>query len=93
MIRARRPTRSYRISGLLPEAARRWEIDVVLVGGWTVGEESVEVRSLALEDTCSTDMLVLIRRQSPKHGRPAPQLPAINSDEDWHYWVAQSYCF
>ena len=51
--------------------------------------ESVEVLGLAPEGTCSSDMLVLIS-----------QLTAISPDEstceaikDWHYWVAQGYCF
>lgn len=47
--------------------------------------ETVEVRRLAPEDACTADMLVLI---------------GIDVDEstaeaiaDWHYWVAQGYCF
>jgi hypothetical protein len=63
-------------------------------------EETVDVRSLAPEDSCVHDMLVLIRW----HGRivavPLVQLVAIDADEstieaigDWHYWLAQGYCF
>ena len=61
--------------------------------------EIIEVRSMASEDACSADMLVLIRW----HGRtmvvPLSQLIAIDADDataeaigDWHYWVAQGYC-
>jgi len=62
--------------------------------------ESVEVRGLAPEDTCSGDMLVQIRWQGRTVAVPLCQLTAINPDEatreaikDWHYWVAQGYCF
>jgi hypothetical protein len=62
--------------------------------------ESVEVRSMAPEDTCSDDMLVLIRWQRRTLAVPLSQLTAIDPDEssrealkDWHYWVAQGYCF
>jgi hypothetical protein len=62
--------------------------------------ESVDVLGLAPEDTCSSDMLVLIRWQSRNMAVPLSQLTAISSDEstceaikDWHYWVAQGYCF
>jgi hypothetical protein len=62
--------------------------------------ESIEVRNLAPEDTCSSDMLVLIRWEGRTMAVPLSQLTAINPDEstreaikDWHYWVAQGYCF
>jgi hypothetical protein len=62
--------------------------------------ESVEVRSMAPEDTCSGDMLVQIRWQRRTMAVPLSQLTAIDPDEstreainDWHYWVAQGYCF
>jgi hypothetical protein len=62
--------------------------------------ESVDVRSLASEDACSGDMLVLIRWQGRTMAVPLSQLTAIDPDEsareaiqDWHYWVAQGYCF
>ena len=62
--------------------------------------ESVDVRGLASEDTCSGDMLVLIRWQGRTMAVPLSQLTAIDPDEstreaieDWHYWVAQGYCF
>lgn len=62
--------------------------------------ESVEVRSMAPEDTCSGDMLVQIRWQGRTMAVPLSQLTAIDPDEstreainDWHYWVAQGHCF
>jgi hypothetical protein len=62
--------------------------------------EAVEVRRLAPEDACETDMLVLIRWQGRKMAVPLSQLVAIDPDEstdeaigDWHYWVAQGYLF
>ncbi len=62
--------------------------------------ESVEVRGMAPEDTCSGDMLVLIQWQGRTIAVPLSQLTAIDPDqstreaiEDWHYWVAQGYCF
>jgi hypothetical protein len=62
--------------------------------------ESVEVSALAPEDTCSSDMLVQIRWQGRTMAVPLSQLTAIDPDEqtreaikDWHYWVAQGYCF
>jgi Calcium binding len=62
--------------------------------------ESVEVRSLAPEDTCSDDMLVQIRWEGRTMAVPLSQITAIDPDEqtreaikDWHYWVAQGYCF
>jgi hypothetical protein len=62
--------------------------------------ESVDVRGLASEEACSGDMLVLIRWQGRTMAVPLSQLTAIDPDEstreaikDWHYWVAQGYCF
>jgi hypothetical protein len=62
--------------------------------------ESVEVSALAPEDTCSSDMLVQIWWQGRTMAVPLSQLTAIEPDEqtreaikDWHYWVAQGYCF
>ena len=62
--------------------------------------EIVEVRRMAPEDTCSSDMLVLIRWQSRSLAVPLSQLAAIDASEstaeaigDWHYWVAQGYTF
>jgi len=62
--------------------------------------ETVEVRRMAPEDACAGDMLVLIRWQSRNLAVPLSQLATIDADEstseaigDWHYWVAQGYCF
>ena len=62
--------------------------------------ETVEARSLAPEDACSSDMLVLIRWQRRKMAVPLSQLTALDADQstteaigDWHYWVAQGYQF
>ncbi len=63
-------------------------------------EETVEVRRLAPEDSCSTDMLVLIQWHGRNVAVPLSQLTSLDADEstveaiaDWHYWVAQGYCF
>jgi calcium binding protein len=62
--------------------------------------ETVEVRRLASEDICTSDMLVLIRWQGRNMAVPLSQLAALNPDEstneaigDWHYWVSQGYLF
>jgi len=62
--------------------------------------ETVEVRRMAPEDACSTDMLVLIRWQGRSMAVPLSQLLPIKGHKatneaiaDWHYWVAQGYCF
>ena len=62
--------------------------------------ETVEVRRLASEDICISDMLVLIRWQGRNMAVPLSQLTALNPDEstneaiaDWHYWVSQGYLF
>ena len=62
--------------------------------------EAVEVQRMAPEDACENDMLVLIRGQGRKLAVPLSQLIAVDADEssveaigDWHYWVAQGYCF
>ncbi|MBZ5564534.1 MAG: calcium-binding protein [Acidobacteriia bacterium] len=62
--------------------------------------ETVEVRRLAPEDSCSSDMLVLIRWKGRNLAIPLSQLTPLDADEssaeaigDWHYWVAQGYCF
>jgi hypothetical protein len=62
--------------------------------------ETVEVQRMTPEDACSADMLVLIRWQSRTMAVPLSQLVGVNVDEstaeaiaDWHYWVAQGYCF
>ena len=62
--------------------------------------ETVEVQRMAPEDACSAEMLVLIRWQSRTMAVPLAQLAGVNVNEstaeaiaDWHYWVAQGYCF
>jgi Calcium binding len=62
--------------------------------------EAVEVRRLAPEEACTSDMLVLIRWHSRSVAVPLSQLAAPDEDEstaeaigDWHYWVAQGYRF
>ena len=62
--------------------------------------EMVEVRRMAPEDTCLSEMFVRVRRQGRNLAVPLSQLTAIEPDEetaeaiaDWHYWVAQVYLF
>jgi len=62
--------------------------------------ETVEVLRMAPEDACARDMLVLIRWHGRNVAVPLSQLVAIDADEstieaigDWHYWLAQGYCF
>jgi len=62
--------------------------------------ESVEIRKMAPEDSCSADMLVMTRWSSRNLAVPLSQLKPIGVDEstrqaieDWHYWVAHGYCF
>jgi hypothetical protein len=62
--------------------------------------ETVDVRSLAPEDSCARDMLVLIRWHGRNVAVPLSQLTATDADEstveaisDWHYWLAQGSCF
>jgi Calcium binding len=62
--------------------------------------ETVEVLRMAPEESCSSDMLVLIRWQGRKLAVPLSQLATIDVDQstadavgDWHYWVAQGYLF
>jgi hypothetical protein len=62
--------------------------------------ETAEVLRLAPEDSCTHDMLVLIRWHSRNVAVPLSQLSAIDADEstteaiaDWHYWLAQGCCF
>jgi len=62
--------------------------------------ETVEVRRMAPEEACSGDILVLIQWHGRKVAVPLSQLVPLRADEstveaigDWHYWVAQGYCF
>jgi hypothetical protein len=61
--------------------------------------DSVDIRKMAPEDSCSTDMLVMTRWNNRNIAVPLSQLKPIGVDEsttqaieDWHYWVAQGYC-
>lgn len=62
--------------------------------------ETIEVRRMAPDDTCASDMFVLTRWQDRNLAVPLSQLIAIDTDEDtaqaigdWHYWVTQGYLF
>ena len=62
--------------------------------------ETAEVQGMAPEEACSSDMLVLIKWQGRTMAVPLSQLLAIKGNKatdeaiaDWHYWVAQGYCF
>ena len=62
--------------------------------------ETVEVLRLAPEESCTGDMLVLIRWHDRKVAIPLSQLTAIDENEstdqavaDWKYWIAQGYRF
>ncbi len=62
--------------------------------------DSVEIRKMAPEQSCTTDMLVITRWKNRDIAVRLSQLKAINVDEsttqaieDWHYWVAQGNCF
>ena len=62
--------------------------------------ETVEVRRMAPEDACTSDMFVVIRWQGRNLSVPLSQLTATDADEDtveaisdWHYWLAQGYSF
>jgi hypothetical protein len=62
--------------------------------------ETVEVRSMAPEEACSSDMLVLIRWQGRSLAVPLSQLAAVDPDKataealsDCIYWMGQGYLF
>ena len=62
--------------------------------------ETVKVLRMAPEDACTGDMLALIRWHGRNVAVPLSQLAAIDAEEstieaigDWHYWLAQGYCF
>ena len=62
--------------------------------------EIVQVQGMASEDACSGGMQVLIRWQGRTMAVPLAQLTGVGVDKstaeaigDWHYWVAQGYCF
>ena len=62
--------------------------------------ESVEIRKMAPEGSCASDMLVMTRWKNRNIAVPLSQLKALDVDkstnqaiEDWNYWVAHGYCF
>jgi hypothetical protein len=62
--------------------------------------EIVEVQGMAPEEACASEMLVLMKWQGRTMAVPLSQLQAIKGNKatdeaiaDWHYWVAQGYCF
>lgn len=62
--------------------------------------ESVAIRKMAPEDSCSSGILVMTRWSNRNLAVPLSQLKPIGVDEstrqaieDWHYWIAQGYCF
>ncbi len=62
--------------------------------------ETAEVLRLAPEDSCTHDMLVLIRWHSRNVAVPLSHLSASAAGEstseaiaDWQYWLARGYCF
>jgi hypothetical protein len=62
--------------------------------------DMVEIRKMAPEDSCTTDMLVITRWGNRNLAVPLSQLmpigveePTSQAIEDWHYWIAQGYCF
>jgi hypothetical protein len=62
--------------------------------------DSIEIRKMAPEDSCSTDMLVMTRWNNRNIAVPLSQLKPVDGDDsttqaidDWRYWVAQGYCF
>lgn len=62
--------------------------------------DTVEIRKMAPEGSCASDMLVMTRWKNRNIAVPLSQLKALDVDkstnqaiEDWHYWVAHGYCF
>jgi len=62
--------------------------------------KKVEVRRLAPENACAADVLVQIRWRGRTMAVRLSQMIGIDVDEstaeaiaDWHYWLAQGYCF
>lgn len=62
--------------------------------------DTIEIRKMAPEDSCTSDMLVMTRWQNRNIAVSLSQLKTIDvvesttqAIEDWHYWVAQGYCF
>ena len=62
--------------------------------------EAVQIREMAHEHSCASDMLVMTRSSNRNLAVPLSQLKPIGVDEstkqaieDWHYWIAKGYCF
>lgn len=62
--------------------------------------ESINVIGMADTDECLHDMLVNIDWEDDELSVPLSQLEGISVDvktqqalNDWHYWLAQGYCF
>ena len=62
--------------------------------------DTVEIRKMAPENSCASDMLVMTRWNNRNIAVPLSQLKPIGADEstkqaveDCHYWIAQGYCF
>lgn len=62
--------------------------------------DAIEIRKMAPEDSCASDMLIMTRWKNGNIAVPLSRLKAIDVDksttqaiEDWHCWVAQGYCF
>jgi hypothetical protein len=62
--------------------------------------DTVEIRKMAPEGSCASDMLVMTRWKNRNIAVPLSQLKALDVDkstnqaiEDWNYWVAHGYCF
>ena len=62
--------------------------------------DTVEIRKIAPEGSCASDMLVMTRWSNRNLAVPLSQLKTIGAHEstkqaveDWHYWIAQGYCF
>jgi hypothetical protein len=58
--------------------------------------DSVEIRKMAPEHSCSGDMFVMTRWSNRQFAVPLSLLKPIGADEstaqaigDWHYWIAQ----
>jgi hypothetical protein len=69
-------------------------IAAIIVSPLSKGE-TVEGLRMAPQESCSADMLVLIRWQGRKLAVPLSQLAEIDVDQstadavgDWHYWIA-----
>ena len=62
--------------------------------------DTVEIKKMAPEDSCASDMLVMTRWRNRNLAVPLSQLKPIGVDEstsqaieDWHYWIDQGYSF